>query len=131
MKNNEKKKKILLIEDDPFLSRMYVKKFIDVGCEIITAFDGRKGLALAKKEHPDLVLLDLILPEIDGYEVLNELKKNMATASINVVILSNFFQKKDIERCLKAGAKDYLIKTHCMPSEVVEKVMSILFPIKQ
>jgi len=126
MNNNNEKKKILLIEDDPFLSRMYVKKFTDSGCKIITAFDGRKGIDLAKKEHPNLIILDLILPEIDGYEVLNVLKKNMVTASIPVVILSNFFQKDDISRCLKAGAKDYLIKTHCMPSEVVEKVMNIL-----
>lgn len=125
-KNLSKKKKILLIEDDPFLNQLYVKKFLDEKLDVLSAYDGKKGLELAKRDNPSIIILDIVLPEMDGYEVLDNLKKSVLTASIPVIILTNFFEKEDIRRALKTGAKDYLIKTHCMPSEVVDRVKKIL-----
>lgn len=121
-----KKKKILIVDDDAFLSKLYFKKFVEEGFEVFTAFDGDKGIEIAKKNYPDLIMLDIQLPGIGGYEVLMELKKNAVTNSIPVIILSNFFQKEDVQKFLKAGVKDYLIKSHFMPDEVVKKAKKIL-----
>ncbi|MFH0856723.1 MAG: response regulator [bacterium] len=124
--NKERQKKILIIDDDKFLSGLYIKKFTNEGFEVLSAVDGKKGLEIAKKNFPDIIILDILLPEIDGYEVLLSLKNNLTTKNIPVVLLTNFFQKEDIIKCFKAGARDYLIKSHFMPSEVVEKVKKIL-----
>ncbi|OGF22265.1 hypothetical protein A2Y83_02040 [Candidatus Falkowbacteria bacterium RBG_13_39_14] len=121
-----KKKKILIVDDDAFLSKLYFKKFVEEGFEVFTALDGDKGIEIAKKSYPDLIMLDIQLPGIGGYEVLMELKKNAVTNSIPVIILSNFFQKEDVQKFLKAGVKDYLIKSHFMPDEVVKKAKKIL-----
>jgi len=121
-----KKKKILIVDDDAFLTKMYASKFSKAGFEIFLAFDGEKGLAIAKEHIPDIIILDILLPEMDGYEVLARLKKNSLTQSIPVVMLTNFFQKEDIKKCLKAGANDYLIKSHFMPSEVLDKINKII-----
>lgn len=121
-----KKKKILIVEDDAFLSGLYVKKFSEEGFDVFVSMDGVKGLETAKKQRPDLIILDILLPELNGYDVLASLKKEKATSEIPVVMLTNFFQKEDINKCLKMGARDYLIKSHFMPSEVVDKVKKIL-----
>jgi len=88
--------------------------------------DGEKGLEAVEKEKPDLVLLDLILPGLDGFEVLTKIKENPAVSQIPVIILSNLGQKDDIEKGLKMGAKDYLIKAHFTPAEIIEKIGIIL-----
>ncbi|MFH0854197.1 MAG: response regulator [bacterium] len=121
-----KKKKILIIDDDVFLVNLYMKKFIKEGFEFFCASDGDRGVEIAKKNYPDLIILDIHLPEKDGYEVLMEFKKNIITNSIPVIVLTNFFQKEDVKKFLKAGVKEYLIKSHFMPSEVVNKVKKIL-----
>lgn len=120
------KKKILIIDDDAFLNGLYVQKFTEAGFEVFSAFDGEKGLDAAKKYSPDLIMLDVVLPDRDGYDVLKNLKKNAVTSSIPVVMLTNFFQKEDIKKYLKEGVKDYLIKAHFMPSEVVDKIKKLL-----
>ncbi|PIR71849.1 MAG: response regulator, partial [Candidatus Nealsonbacteria bacterium CG10_big_fil_rev_8_21_14_0_10_37_25] len=79
-----------------------------------------------KEEKPDLVLLDLILPGIDGFEVLSKMKEDLALAQIPVIILSNLGQKEDVERGLKLGAVDYLIKAHFTPGEIIEKIKNAL-----
>ncbi len=119
-------KKILIVEDDDFLLQMYVTKLELEGFQVISAIDGIKGLKLAKKDKPDLVLLDLQLPSMSGFEVLEDLKQNNETKQIPVLILTNFSQKEDIERCLNLGASDYLIKAHFVPSEVISKIKNIL-----
>jgi len=118
--------KILLIEDDPFLLSMYATKFELEGFEIIFAEDGEKALKAASKEKPDIILLDVLLPKMDGFEVLKELKKNEETKAVPVILLTNLSQRDDVEKGLALGAVDYLIKAHFMPTEVVEKIKKIL-----
>jgi len=118
--------KILLIEDDPFLLSMYATKFELEGFEIIFAEDGEKALKVANKEKPDIILLDVLLPKMDGFEVLKELKKNEETKAVPVILLTNLSQRDDVEKGLALGAVDYLIKAHFMPTEVVEKIKKVL-----
>lgn len=118
--------KILLVEDDSFLVEMYTTKFELEGFDIITAEDGARGLDLAQKEQPDIILLDILMPKMDGFEVLDELKKNPKTTKIPVVLLTNLGQKDDVKKGFEKGAVGYLIKAHFMPSEVVDKIKAIL-----
>jgi len=119
-------KKILVVEDDKFLRELITQKLLKEGYDISEAVDGEKGIESVQKEKPDLVLLDLILPGIDGFEVLSRVKSDPILAKIPVIILSNLGQKDDIERGLKIGAADYLIKAHFTPAEIIEKVNKIL-----
>ncbi len=118
--------KILLVEDDTFLVEMYTTKFELEGFDVVTAEDGARGLELAKKENPDIILLDILMPKMDGFEVLDALKKDATTAKIPVVLLTNLGQKDDVKKGFEKGAVGYLIKAHFMPSEVVDKIKSIL-----
>lgn len=122
----EIKKTILIIEDDKFLRELIARKLKKEGFAISEAVDGEKGLKKTKTEKPDLVLLDLILPGIDGFEVLAEIKKDHIAAEIPVIILSNLGQKDDIERGLKLGAVDYLIKAHFTLGEIIKKIKIVL-----
>jgi len=119
-------KKILVIEDDKFLRELISQKLLKEGYEISEAIDGEEGLKKVKEEKPDLVLLDLILPGIDGFEVLSEIKDDPILAQIPVIILSNLGQKEDVEKGLRLGAVDYLIKAHFTPGEIVEKINNAL-----
>lgn len=120
------KNRVLIVEDDDFLSQMYAAKLELENFAVLTAMSGPAGLKLAQKELPDFILLDLNLPEMDGFEVLKNLKSKEETKKIPVLILTNFAQKENIDRCLDLGAEDYLIKAHFVPSEVVAKVKNIL-----
>lgn len=115
-------KKILLVEDDIFLGELMSKKLIEEGFEVIKAIDGEEGLIKANEERPDLILLDLILPGIDGFKVLEQLKEEAKTSSIPVIILSNLGQREDVEKGFDLGAEDYLIKAHFTPDEIVKRV---------
>jgi DNA-binding response OmpR family regulator len=117
---------ILLVEDDVFLSNIYQKKFEMEGFKISTADNGEKGLADAKRKKPDIILLDVLLPKLDGFAVLEKLKEDPATKEIPVILLTNLGQKDDVKKGLESGAADYLIKAHFKPSEVVDKVKKIL-----
>ncbi|KKQ65417.1 MAG: hypothetical protein A3F95_02875 [Candidatus Nealsonbacteria bacterium RIFCSPLOWO2_12_FULL_39_31] len=119
-------KKILIIEDDKFLRRVISRKLSGEGYEIIEALDGEKGLKSAQEDRPDLILLDLILPGIDGFEALARIKKDPAIANIPVIILSNLGQKEDIDKGMKMGATDYLIKAHFTPGEITARIEKIL-----
>ena len=119
-------KKILIIEDDKFLRQLIVQKLVKEGYEISEAVDGEEGAKKIKEEKPDLVLLDLILPGIGGFEVLSRTKKDPDLFSIPVIILSNLGQKEDMEKGLELGAVDYLVKAHLTPGEIIEKIKKIL-----
>ena len=119
-------KRILIVEDDRFLRELIVKKLINEGYDAIEAVDGEQGLQKTKEEKPDLILLDLILPGIDGFEVLTLKKDDVSVSGIPVIILSNLGQKEDVEKGLGLGAVDYLIKAHFTPGEIIEKVGNIL-----
>lgn len=119
-------KKILIIEDDKFLRELITQKLLKENYDTSEAVDGEEGLKKIKEERPDLILLDLILPGIDGFEVLAKMKEDSALNKIPVIILSNLGQKEDVEKGLKLGATDYLIKAHFTPVEIVEKIRTIL-----
>ena len=118
--------KILIVEDDKFLRELISKKLSTENYEIVEAVDGEKGLDKVKETRPNLVLLDLILPGIDGFEVLTKMKEDPALSSIPVIILSNLGQREDVEKGLKLGAVDYLVKAHFTPNEIIEKVKEAL-----
>lgn len=118
--------KILIVEDDKFLRELIVKKVGSQGYEVVVATDGEAGLKMAKEEKPNLILLDLILPAMDGFEVLRHIKEAEETKHIPVIILSNLGQKEDIDKGVKLGAKDYMIKAHFTPGEITTKIKEIL-----
>lgn len=120
------KTQVLLVEDDVFLASIYQKKFEMEGFKITVADNGEKGLVEAKKKRYDIILLDILLPKLDGFAVLERLKDDAETKDVPVILLTNLGQKDDVEKGLQAGAVDYLIKAHFKPSEVVEKVRSVL-----
>lgn len=117
---------ILLVEDDEFLAELYATKLGLEGFSVHVANDGRKGLKSAREVHPDLMLLDIILPKMDGFEVLRQLKSDAETKGIPVILLTNLSQRSEVQQGLDLGALDYLIKAHFMPSEVVTKIKSVL-----
>ena len=116
------KKKILMIEDDSFIVKMYRTKFEDLGFIFCDAGTGDRGMELARVERPDLVILDIVLPQKDGFQILKEIKKDSQLSGIPVLMLSNLGQEEEVEKGLALGAEDYLIKAHFTPSEVVERV---------
>ncbi|SRR6056297_643768 len=118
--------KILLVEDDSFLLSMYSTKFEMENFQVVIAEDGEKGWNLATKEKPSIILLDIKLPKLDGFEVLKKLKSNKETAEIPVILLTNLSQKEDKDKGLDLGADDYLVKAHFMPSEVVGKIKDLV-----
>ena len=122
----ETKTKILIIEDDTFIMDMYQTKFEMAGFETLKAKDGDKGVKAAKKEKPDIIILDIVMPQMDGFEVLKAIKKDSETKDIPVVLLTNLGQRENIEEGLKLGAADYIIKAHFTPDEVVGKVEKVL-----
>jgi len=119
-------KHILLVEDDPFLIDIYTTKFKQAKFKVEVATDGEEALAKLKAKTPDLVVLDLVLPRIDGWEILRRIKANPKLKDLKVVALSNLGQKEEVEKGLKLGATKYLIKAHYTPSQAVEEVKRCL-----
>ncbi len=117
--------RILVIEDDRFLRKAAEAALRRHGYTVLTAADGQTGLQVAQAEHPDLVLLDLIMPGMQGFEVLKLLKEDASTTSIPVIILSNLGQDADVKRALEAGAVDYLIKANLALDMLVERVRAL------
>lgn len=117
--------KILIVDDDPFVVDMYTLKLEEAGFEVGHAADGRHGLAEIKAGGYDLVLLDIVLPLMDGFEVLAALRKEK-TPHPPILLLTNLGQKEDVDRGLKLGAADYVIKAQFTPQAVVEKVRAVL-----
>ena len=105
-------KKVLSIEDDAFLSSLVSSKLIDAGFSVITAGTGKEGIAKAGLEKPNLILLDIMLPDMGGFEILETLKGNPATKDIPVIILSNLGGREEIEKGVALGAASYLIKSN-------------------
>lgn len=118
--------KILIVEDDPLMSRMYQKIFTFEGYEVIMAGDGEEGLEKAKLEKPTIVLLDVMMPKMNGLEMLEKLKLDPASKSIPVVMLTNLAGEKDAETALSKGAVKYIVKSEYEPKQVVNMVKEIL-----
>ena len=122
----EPKKTILIVEDDKFLRELINRKLSGEGFDALEAVDGEEGIKKIKEEKPDLVLLDLILPGIDGFEFLAKAREDPETSSIPIIILSNLGQREEVDKGLKLGAVDYLIKAHFTPGEIIEKIKNTL-----
>ena len=118
--------KVLLIEDDKMIIDMYTLKFTQEGFDVMQAENGAEGLKAAEKVNPDVILLDIILPQMDGFTVLKSLKEKDELKDIPVVLLTNLGQDGDVKKGLELGANDYLIKANFTPAQVVDKVKSVL-----
>jgi len=122
----DKKFKIVLIEDEEMLSNMYEAKFTKEGYEIKKALDGETGLQLIQTNKPDLVLLDIIMPKLDGFSVLRKIKEDPKTKNVPVILLTNLGQDEDIKKGNILGAAGYLVKANLTPAQVVEKAKEFL-----
>ncbi|MBI2410902.1 MAG: response regulator [Candidatus Kerfeldbacteria bacterium] len=120
--------KVLIVEDDKFLSELISTKLTKEGFNIVLATDGESGLQKAIAEKPNIILLDIMLPGMSGFEVLEALKKqaDQTVANIPVLILSNFGQESKVQQGLSLGAKDYLVKANFTTAEIVEKIKKTL-----
>lgn len=123
---DSKKIKIMVVEDDKFLRELLVRKLYSEGFTIESAIDATGAFDILKRFTPSIILLDLILPGIDGFEILSKIKKNDSLASVPVIILSNLGQKEDIERAMSLGAIDFMVKANFTLDEIVNKVRKIL-----
>ena len=133
-------KQILLIEDDPFLIDIYTTKLKEEGFSIEVATGGEEGLRKLREKKFDLLVLDIVLPKIDGWEILEKLKTELPKEAkvkmrtkfsspiknLKIIILSNLGQKEEVEKGLRLGAEKYLIKAHYTPTEVVEEIKQVL-----
>ncbi|OGF26873.1 hypothetical protein A2303_02535 [Candidatus Falkowbacteria bacterium RIFOXYB2_FULL_47_14] len=119
-------KTILIIEDEKYLSDMYRLKFEHCGFKVMTAGNGQEGLEAARKNKPDLILLDLIMPVMNGYEVLREFRQDAELKDSKVYIWSNLSQASEIKKGLLAGADGYFVKTNMTPGQLAHKVKELL-----
>ena len=118
--------KVLIVEDDPLMSRMYQKIFTFEGYEVVLANDGQEGLDQARAGKPTVMLLDVMMPKMNGLQVLEKLKADPETKSIPVVMLTNLAGEQDAENALTKGAIKYIIKSEHEPKEVADMVKEIL-----
>ncbi len=117
---------ILIVEDDKFLRELMSRKLREEGYEVEEAIDGEEGLKQAQEGSPDIILLDLILPGMDGFEVLENIKEDPKLSEVPLIILSNLGQRDDIEKGLRLGADDYLVKAHFTPTEIIDKIKKVV-----
>ena len=123
--------KVLLAEDDPFLIDIYSTKFKSVGFDLSLADSGDKVLPKLKESKPDILLLDIVLPGMSGWEALAEIKKDSQFNGLKIIVLSNLGQKSEVEKGIEMGADGYLIKAHYTPTQIVEEIKKLLDPKKQ
>ena len=119
-------KKILHIEDEVGLQKTLASFLEKAGFKVVGASDGELGLKVLDEEKPDLLIVDLILPKKDGFEVLETIRSKEATKNLPVIVLTNLEEKYDIERAMAYGVRAYLVKANYKPEEIVEKVKAVL-----
>lgn len=119
-------KKVLIIEDEPAILYALQKTFTEAGYSAITAEDGKKGLNLIRAERPDVVLLDIMLPKINGFDILGFVKKEEGIKNIPIIVLTNLNDNDSIAKSLALGAAGHLIKIENQPPEILEKINKIL-----
>ena len=118
--------KIVLVEDDQFLGGLIASKLTKVGFGVIRAFTGEEGLRKVKAERPELILLDILLPGLSGFDVLARIKEDPQIMEIPVIMLTNLGQREDVAKATSLGAQDYIIKAHFTPGEITEKVIALV-----
>jgi len=119
-------KKILIAEDDKYLRNAMRVKLEKAGFIVSTAEDGQQAVDSLKTDMPDLIVLDLVMPVKDGFNVLEEIKSNSATSKIPVIVASNLGQKEDIDKATRLGAADYIVKTNLSLGDLVDKITKFL-----
>lgn len=119
---SESKKKLLLVEDDQTLSESYAQRFMAEGFDVKTVINGEEALSAALEFRPDIILLDIMMPKVDGLNVLDILRNTPDTANIQIIVLSALGQQQDIEKAKSLGVDDYLVKSQVVIADVVEKV---------
>ncbi len=119
-------KKILIVEDETILAEMYQDKFTQAGFEVVLAYSAEEAFEILRREIPDLILLDILLPRENGISFLAKMRKNPKLSSILVVAFSNYDDPGTKRQAFKLGVKEYLIKTNYTPNEIVERVKSYL-----
>lgn len=117
---------MLIVEDDEFLRSLNAKRLETEGFKVVVAVDGQNAIDLIPKEMPNLIFLDLLLPGVDGFEVLKKIKADEKTKAIPVIVFSNLGQKEDIEKAHALGANDFLVKANFTLDDVVTKIKEIL-----
>lgn len=122
----DEKKKILVVEDDIFISDIYQVKFKQEGFEVAIAVNGLEALKILDNFRPDIILLDIIMPQMDGIETLKKIKNNDKLKNIPIIMLTNISEKEKVEESEEMGVNDYLVKSQFTPSEVVGKVNALL-----
>lgn len=115
-------KKILIVEDDAILISVLADNIAQAGFKIIKAKNGEEGLAAALREHPDLILLDIVMPKMDGVTMLKKLRKDKKCLAIPVVLLTNLSYGKEVEEAIKHGVADFLVKANWKLEDVIKKV---------
>ena len=118
-------KKILIVEDEPSLLEMYTLKLEKEGYLVVGAVDGLEGVEKAKQEKPDLILMDVMLPKIDGFHAIEEIKKEDPLKNVPVILLTNLGQDEDVKKGREFGAVDYLVKANITPAQIAAKVAEI------
>lgn len=122
----KKKKTILIVEDDRYLTKAYAIKIKNAGFDVLLSGNGEEGLIMAKDNKPDLIVLDLLLPRVDGFEFLKRIKADNDLKNIPVLTISVLGQKNDQEKALALGAEAYFIKTEYKLEEIVERIKGYL-----
>jgi DNA-binding response OmpR family regulator len=116
-------KKVLIVEDDPMLVEIYKRKFSEnINFKVITATSGTETEKKVAQEKPDLILLDLILPEEDGFQVLEKVRKTEAGKDIKIIVFSNLSQEEEKEKAMKLGADDFMVKSDFTPQQIMDKI---------
>lgn len=118
--------KVLIVEDDQFYAKIYKKKFEVDGNQVEACTDGESGLAKVKEFVPDVILLDIMMPKLDGFEVLERLKADASTKNIPVVMMTNLSTEEDKEKAQQKGALIYIVKSDLTPAQVVTAIKAAL-----
>jgi len=119
-------KKILLVEDENVVINILKKKFVEEGYDISMARNGIEGLEKMREIKPDLILLDIVMPKMNGFEVMEEMQKDSELKKIPVIVISNSGQPVELDKAIKLGAKDWFIKTEFDPREIIDKVLKLI-----
>lgn len=122
----KKKRSILIVDDDKFLLDMYALKFNERGFQVLTALSSEDALISLKEHKPDVILLDIVMPGMDGFELLKKVKEEHITDNSLTIVLSNLGQESDIDRAKQIGANGYIVKASATPGEIVKRVIEYL-----
>ncbi len=117
-------KKVIIVDDDELLRKLLTRKLKEEGYEVVLAVDGKEGVEKIKEEKPDLILMDIVMPNMDGFQAMEEIQKDESISHIPIVVVSNSGQPVEIDRAKKLGASDWLVKTEFDPQEVINKVVA-------